>query len=179
MGHAQSLGVLRIARYSVDHVNGVHFKSYWPGVSSDDMVVHAVNRDLRRASFDRCYGISSELPRYGMKILTVVFAQFGLSVVVLAFSVIQDVVPSVQALCGEVDAHGGGLQTEEGKAAGTRISGWMGDERLDQKMVEDIKVFWKDPGTQKAYENRSEFQLDESCAYFINQVDQVIYSESA
>jgi hypothetical protein len=43
----------------------------------------------------------------------------------------------------------------------------------NEKMVQNIKALWSDPGVQKTYERRNEFQLDDSSSYYFNEIDRI------
>jgi len=38
----------------------------------------------------------------------------------------------------------------------------------------DIKKFWADPGVQEAYKRRNEFQLNDSCEYYLQDIDRIL-----
>jgi len=47
------------------------------------------------------------------------------------------------------------------------------DGTLTPEIVKHVKVIWADPGIQNTYENRSKYQLNDSCDYFLNKVDEL------
>eukprot|EP00761_Pharyngomonas_kirbyi_P006949 gb/GECH01006958.1/.p1 GENE.gb/GECH01006958.1/~~gb/GECH01006958.1/.p1 ORF type:complete len:355 (+),score=52.28 gb/GECH01006958.1/:1-1065(+) len=49
----------------------------------------------------------------------------------------------------------------------------MSDYRLDPERAADIKKLWNDGAVQQAYQRRSEFQLYDSCAYFMSDLDRL------
>jgi len=48
---------------------------------------------------------------------------------------------------------------------------------LNAELAGDIRSLWTDPGIQKAYERQNEFQLNDSAAYYFNQIDIIAKSD--
>eukprot|EP00761_Pharyngomonas_kirbyi_P003643 gb/GECH01003647.1/.p1 GENE.gb/GECH01003647.1/~~gb/GECH01003647.1/.p1 ORF type:complete len:352 (+),score=62.47 gb/GECH01003647.1/:1-1056(+) len=44
---------------------------------------------------------------------------------------------------------------------------------LDESMAKRIKTFWEDAAVQQAFDRRAEFQLFDSCAYFLNDIERL------
>mmetsp|Transcript_4882 Transcript_4882/g.7874 ORF Transcript_4882/g.7874 Transcript_4882/m.7874 type:complete len:352 (-) Transcript_4882:93-1148(-) len=70
-----------------------------------------------------------------------------------------------------------GIKTSKtNKAAASRI---LSDENeyfsgtLSKEMAEDIKALWADKGVKKTYERRSEYQLNDSAAYYFDAVERI------
>lgn len=55
-------------------------------------------------------------------------------------------------------------------ATGSPVNGGMG---LDQSLAADIALLWGTPVVQRAYQERSRFQLLDSAAYFLDRVQQI------
>jgi hypothetical protein len=49
----------------------------------------------------------------------------------------------------------------------------MDDEDIDAEIAKTIKNFWEDPGIQKTYDDRAEFQLFDSFDYYANMVTKI------
>lgn len=47
----------------------------------------------------------------------------------------------------------------------------------DEKLAHDIGKLWKDPGIQKVFECRNQFQLDDSAPYYFNSIDRIASPE--
>jgi len=45
---------------------------------------------------------------------------------------------------------------------------------LTKELAEDIKQLWTDPGIQQAYARSSEFQLNDSAAYYFGEIDRLV-----
>jgi len=82
-----------------------------------------------------------------------------------------NIITSMQALLEAVPQFGGGLMQEN--ELSQVVLDMEGNEEIDQKTADQIKALWQDPGVQRAYENRSKFQLTDSAEYFFNKIDEV------
>jgi hypothetical protein len=45
------------------------------------------------------------------------------------------------------------------------------------ELAEDVEDLWSDPGIQKVFEKRNEFQLDDSAPYYFNHMDRIKQSD--
>jgi len=73
----------------------------------------------------------------------------------------------------------GPCQTEAGIEAKKIIDQLIGEgdtSKVNSELVPHIKAFWTDPGIQKTYESRSEYQLPDSCRHFMKRVDAICTS---
>jgi hypothetical protein len=81
----------------------------------------------------------------------------------------------VNPAIGGNPAIAGEPRTPEAQAALTWIEEVDDDNfRLDAFGASHLKMFWRDPGIQNTYDNRALFQLNDSTAYFMQQIDRVI-----
>lgn len=48
---------------------------------------------------------------------------------------------------------------------------------LTKEMAETVKKLWADPATKTAYERQSEFQLNDSAAYYFAEIDRIVASD--
>jgi len=69
----------------------------------------------------------------------------------------------------------GPAETPEGQEAVAFCRQFQDDQGLDAPMTDNtarmMRNLWADPGIQKTYEQRSHYQLNDSTAYFFNQLD--------
>jgi len=47
------------------------------------------------------------------------------------------------------------------------------DNLIDTQLAEHIKLLWKDPGIQRTWRRRSEFQFQDSSIYYLNDIDRI------
>eukprot|EP01091_Cochliopodium_minus_P019717 TRINITY_DN837_c0_g1_i1.p1 TRINITY_DN837_c0_g1~~TRINITY_DN837_c0_g1_i1.p1 ORF type:complete len:339 (+),score=58.54 TRINITY_DN837_c0_g1_i1:61-1077(+) len=50
----------------------------------------------------------------------------------------------------------------------------MNDIELTEERAKGIKNLWKDESIQKTFERQSEYQLDDCCSYFFNNLDRIV-----
>jgi GTPase SAR1 family protein len=73
--------------------------------------------------------------------------------------------------CREIE--GLSIKGEESKTFATSFEQpFSGKIPVSQK--DDIKKFWTDPGVQEAYKRRNEFQLNDSCEYYLQDIDRIL-----
>jgi len=53
------------------------------------------------------------------------------------------------------------------------IEDLKGDEEIDDGIATALHALWNDPGIRTTYDNRAAYQLTDSCAYFLDQLDVV------
>ncbi|KAK5581590.1 hypothetical protein ACTA71_008904 [Dictyostelium dimigraforme] len=66
--------------------------------------------------------------------------------------------------------------SENNKEAASRISNDLGDHFngvLTAELAQDIKALWADPGIQNTFQRSSEFQLNDSAAYYFDSIDRI------
>ncbi|KAI9349774.1 guanine nucleotide binding protein, alpha subunit, partial [Obelidium mucronatum] len=56
-------------------------------------------------------------------------------------------------------------------------AGFLGSEEVDQNVIDAIKAVWKDPGIQYCYSRSNEFQLIDTCAYFLDDIERFFTPE--
>lgn len=88
--------------------------------------------------------------------------------------VANNVINAMKALCEVVDKYGG-LQSPEAVAARSFVENELkGDEELDEKMGEQLKLLWNDKNIQETFaKHGTEFQLPESTKYFMDKLDEI------
>jgi len=80
----------------------------------------------------------------------------------------------VNPAIGGNPAIAGEPRTPEAQAALTWIEEVDDDNfRLDAIGASHLKMFWRDPGIQNTYDNRALYQLNDSTAYFMQQIDRI------
>jgi len=87
-------------------------------------------------------------------------------------TVFGNVVTNAKTLA-EATAEHGSPTTEEGKAAVAFIEGLKDDASIDGHTANILSQFWADEGVQGCYDNRANYQLNDSTAYFFNQVEKI------
>ncbi|KAF2073131.1 hypothetical protein CYY_005547 [Polysphondylium violaceum] len=67
--------------------------------------------------------------------------------------------------------------SENNKEAASRITNDLGGDHfngvLTSELAADIKALWADPGIQTAFSRSSEFQLNDSAAYYFDAIDRI------
>jgi len=87
-------------------------------------------------------------------------------------TVFGNVVTNAKVLA-EATAEHGSPTTEEGKAAIEFIENLKDDAPIDGHAAGILAQFWSDEGVQGCYDNRANYQLNDSTAYFFNQVEKI------
>lgn len=67
----------------------------------------------------------------------------------------------------------GGPSTEEVKEIANWIEELKDDAIVEPQSASKLATFWADEGVQELYDNRSNYQLNDSTAYFFNKVEQI------
>jgi GTPase SAR1 family protein len=87
--------------------------------------------------------------------------------------VCHNVVVNAQTLAEASATHGSPV-TEDGKEALTFIEEELEEDTpIDFDVAAQLTNFWTDPGIQKCYENRANYQLNDSTKYFFDRLDQI------
>jgi hypothetical protein len=76
----------------------------------------------------------------------------------------------MQILIAAAPAHGGPVRCKESLEY---VRDMAQDSPINADNVRHFKALWADKGIQKAFENRSKFQLTDSAAYFFDRIDAV------
>jgi GTPase SAR1 family protein len=82
-----------------------------------------------------------------------------------------NVITSIQTLCYQSVEWGPVAPDLE--ATKTVIDDLKGDEEIDEKLAKQIKDLWADAGIQKTYEERCNFQLNDSSEYYFLKMDEI------
>jgi len=83
-----------------------------------------------------------------------------------------NVVTNAKTLAEATKTHGEPT-TEEAKEAVTFINDMKDDASIDDEVASTLKSFWTDEGVQGCYENRANYQLNDSTSYFFNQIETI------
>jgi hypothetical protein len=86
----------------------------------------------------------------------------------------EDLITSAKTLC-ERSVEYGGARTAPGIAAVTFINQLPFETKITPVIAKQFQYLWGDAGIQDCYGHRSKFHLGDSTAYFMNQIDLVIY----
>jgi len=90
-----------------------------------------------------------------------------------ALSIHSSVISSMRTLCKQAEKYGG-ISATNTAAAAAFINDVKGeDEKLDPKSAQFIATLWQEAGIRKAYDNRSTFQLSDSCDYFFDRITEL------
>jgi hypothetical protein len=81
-----------------------------------------------------------------------------------------NIITSIKTLCTQSENFGKCSAVSEKKI----IDELKGDEMINEKLGRTIKTVWNDPGIRKTYEARASYQLTDSCAYFLDKIDEVM-----
>jgi len=83
--------------------------------------------------------------------------------------VYNNVISAIKTLCQQSDTYG---PVQPNALESKRIiDDLKGDEEIDAKLGEHIKVLWCDPGIMATYDHRSRYQLPDSAKYFMERLD--------
>jgi GTPase SAR1 family protein len=88
-------------------------------------------------------------------------------------TVFGNVIGNAKALCEAIDNGHGEPSSAEAKDLKLWIEELKDDCLIDPEIASKIKTFWLDSGVQELYSHRSSYQLNDSTAYFMNQVDTI------
>jgi len=89
--------------------------------------------------------------------------------------IFNNVISSLKTLCQFVE-HFGPMAPE---LEGTRrmiLEDLRGDEEIDEKLGQQLIAVWMDPGIQSTYDNRAQFQLNDSTQYFCDRLEVICKS---
>jgi guanine nucleotide-binding protein G(o) subunit alpha len=81
-----------------------------------------------------------------------------------------NIIASMKTLCQQSETYGPCQKALDAKAY---IEELKGDEPIDGALAAKIMQLWRDPGIQKTYAQRNQYQLTDSAAYFFDRVEQV------
>jgi len=81
-----------------------------------------------------------------------------------------NIITSMQTLVAAAPQHGGPVKCKDSLEF---IRDLPQDAPINSSNVGHFKALWKDPGIQKAFENRAKFQLTDSAQYFFEKLDAV------
>jgi len=86
--------------------------------------------------------------------------------------VYNNVITAMKTLCQQSDTYG---PVQPNALESKRVIDELkGDEEIDMKLGEHLKILWMDPGIQATYESRSKFQLTDSAKYFFDRLDEIM-----
>jgi len=63
--------------------------------------------------------------------------------------------------------------TIEASSAADFITKFEYSNAFNQEVAENLKLLWQDKGIKQAFERQSEFQLEDSAAYYLNNIDKI------
>ncbi|OIR58556.1 MAG: guanine nucleotide-binding protein (G protein) subunit alpha [Amphiamblys sp. WSBS2006] len=88
-----------------------------------------------------------------------------------------NVAHSARALCHAMETLDIGYGSDEGEAAGRRILELPEEistlPSFDADLADAVKAVWGDSGVQEAYKRRTEYQLNDSCKYYLDDIDRL------
>lgn len=65
------------------------------------------------------------------------------------------------------------FQMEESSRQSAYVVENPSDNLIDKELSEHIKILWRDPGIQRTWRRRSEFQFQDSSTYYFNNLDRI------
>jgi len=72
------------------------------------------------------------------------------------------------------DITGLSIKSKENKAFAEQLLVPMTGGRIPFEKKDAIKQFWNDEGVKEAYKRRNEFQLNDSCDYYLSDIDRIL-----
>jgi len=83
-----------------------------------------------------------------------------------------NIITSMKTLCQQ-SVNYGPVAPEAEEAKRFVDNELKGDEEVDEKVAWAIKTLWADPGIRNTFDNRSKFQLMDTCSYFFEKIDEI------
>jgi GTPase SAR1 family protein len=84
-----------------------------------------------------------------------------------------NVITSMKTLCQQSDQYG--PVSQHAMASKHLVENELkGDEEIDEKLGEHLKLLWNDRGIIQTYEQRSQYQLTDSAKYFFDRLDEIM-----
>ena len=80
-----------------------------------------------------------------------------------------NIITSMKVLCQQCDSFA--PVNEENQPAKKLLEELKGDEEIDEGIGHALMALWNDPGIQVTYDNRAAYQLTDSTAYFLDQLN--------
>jgi len=86
--------------------------------------------------------------------------------------IFNNILTSMKTLCQQSDNYAA-ISNPDALQARAWIEHCKGDEEIEEKLGQAIKLLWADASIQATYENRSHFQLFDSAKYFFERIDEI------